>query len=156
MSDFEMLLTAWLNGGEIPADFKPSSNVEEYLLAILNGVDDDVDPKSRADVLLDAIATKYAGYAEGLELLREVSGMTAHHVPGGDTPEEVSAFLRLLNTLALQDLAAKGATGVSDNTTDILDAYANLPSGGSAITATVEPSFATATISEFITTVTVE
>lgn len=145
MSDFEMLLTAWLQGGEIPADFKPSSNVEEYLLAILNGVDDDVDPKSRADVLLDAIATKYAGYAEGLEELRGVSGMTAHHVPGGDTPEEVAAFLRLLNTLALQDLAAKGATGVSDNTTDILDAYANLPSGGGTEYSSIEYDEATNT-----------
>lgn len=133
MSDFEMLLTAWLSGGEIPADFKPSSNVEEYLLAILNGVDDDVDPKSRADVLLDAIAAKYAGYAEGLSDLRDVTGMTEHHAPGGDTPEEVAAFLRLLNTLALQDLAAKGATGVNANTTDILDAYANLPSGGASL-----------------------
>ena len=131
MSDFEMLLTAWLQGGTIPADFKPTSNVEEYLLAILNGVDDDVDPKSRADVLLDAIATKYAGYADGLEELRGVTGMTAHHVPGGDTPEEVAAFLRAINTTALQDLAAKGATGVANNTTDILWAYEDLPSGAS-------------------------
>lgn len=130
MSNLETLLTAWLNGGEIPADFKPSSNVEEYLLAILNGVDDDVDPKSRADVLLDAIATKYAGYADGLEELRGVTGMTAHHVPGGDTPEEVAAFLRAINNTALQDLSAKGATGVANNTTDILWAYEDLPSGG--------------------------
>lgn len=133
MSDFETLLTAWLNGGTIPADFKPTSNVEEYLLAILNGVDDDVDPKSRADVLLDAIATKYAGYSDGLEELRDVSGITAHHVPGGYTPEEVAAFLRAINTTALQDLAAKGATGVSDNTTDILWAYRDLPSGGAEL-----------------------
>lgn len=133
MSNLETLLTAWLNDGEVPAGFQPETRIEEYLVAILEGVDDDVTPKSRADVLLDAIATKYAGYADGIEELRGVTGMTAHHVPGGDTPEEIAAFLRLLNTLALQDLAAKGATGVSDNTTDILDAYANLPSGGAEL-----------------------
>lgn len=58
MSDLELLLTAWLTDVEIPADFKPSSNVEEILLDILNGIPSTVDPKSRADVLLNAISAK--------------------------------------------------------------------------------------------------
>lgn len=137
MSNFETLLTAWLQGGDIPDDFTPASKQEAYLLAIVQGVDDDVDPKSRSDVLLDAIATKYAGYAAGLEDLQDVTGVTEHHVPGANTPETIAAYIRLLNTIALQDLTAKGATGVSDNTTDILAAYKDLPSGGGGFEASV-------------------
>ena len=132
MSNLETLLTAWLNDGEVPAGFEPSTRVEEYLVAILEGVDDDVTPESRADVLLDAIASKYAGYADGISDLRDETGMTAHHV-SGSKPDQIAAFLRLENALALQDLADKGATGVNANTTDILNAYANLPSGGAEL-----------------------
>ena len=133
MSDMEMLLSAWLTDGTVPEGFTPSSDFEKYLLAIVNGVDDDLTPKNRADVLLDAIATKYAGFADGIDDLQDVTGVTSHHVPGADTPEAIAAYVRLLNTLALQDLASKGATGVSDNTTDILDAYSTLPSGGTEL-----------------------
>ena len=100
------------------------------LIDILKGIPSTVDAKSRADVLLKAIADKYAGYADGIEELRDVTGVTTHHVPGADNPDAIAAFLRLLNTIALQDLATKGATGVANNTTDILWAYEDLPSGG--------------------------
>jgi hypothetical protein len=134
MSDFEMLLSAWLNGGEIPADFKPSSNVEEYLLAILNGVDDDVDPKSRADVLLDAIATKYAGYADGIDDLRDTLGFTGHPVyDDATTPELIAAAQKVVNIVALVDLQTRGVLGVENNTVALFDAYENLPSGGASL-----------------------
>ena len=132
MSNLETLLTAWLNDGTIPDDFEPETRIEEYLVAILEGVDDDVTPESRADVLLDAIASKYAGYADGISDLRDETGMTAHHV-SGSKPDQIAAFLRAINTIALQDLTAKGATGVNANTCDILDAYAHLPSGGAEL-----------------------
>lgn len=138
MSDFEMLLTAWLNGGEIPADFKPTSRVEEYLLAILEGVDDDVTPESRADVLLDAIATKYAGYADGITDLREKLGLdTRPEFDEATTPQLIALAQDLINGFALGDLAEKGATGVARNTLAILDAYSTLPSGGGVIQMTV-------------------
>lgn len=132
MSNLETLLNAWLNDGEVPAGFEPETRIEEYLVAILDGVDDDVTPESRADVLLDAIAAKYAGYADGITDLRDETGMTEHHV-SGSKPDQIAAFLRLENALALQDLTAKGATGVNANTTDILTAYSTLPSGGTEL-----------------------
>lgn len=156
MSDFELLLTAWLQGGTIPADFKPSSNVEEYLLAILNGVDDDVDPKSRADVLLDAIASKYAGYADGINDLRDTLGFTGHPVyDDATTPELIAASQKVVNVVALTDLLTKGVVGVDNNTIALFEAYANLPSGGGGFTATIDaaPSI-TAIFSGFTATVT--
>lgn len=154
MSNLEMLLTAWLTDGAIPDDFTPETRIEEYLVAILDGVDDDVTPESRADVLLDAIAAKYAGYADGITDLRDATGMTEHHV-SGSKPDQIAAFLRAINAIALQDLAAKGATGVNANTTDILNAYANLPSGGAGFEATIDAApLITAILSGFTATVT--
>lgn len=156
MSDFEMLLTAWLNGGEIPADFKPTSRVEEYLLAILNGVDDNVDPKSRADVLLDAIATKYAGYADGIEYIRNELGFTGKsQYDLVRDPITIAASLYLINQHSVADLADKGVAGVDANILAILDAYENLPSGGAGFEATIEgaPTIS-AIISGFTATVT--
>lgn len=132
MSDFEMLLAAWLAGGDVPEDFKPSSSIEFILIDILKGIRSTVDPKSRADILLKEIADKYAGYADGITDLRDETGMTEHHV-SGSKPNQIAAFLRILNILAQQDLTEKGATGVNANIFDILNAYANLPSDGGEI-----------------------
>ena len=139
MSNLEMLLTAWLTDGTIPDDFTPETRIEEYLVAILDGVDDDVTPESRADVLLDAIAAKYAGYADGITDLRDKLGLSNQGAfDDATTPQKIANVMNFLNGLALQDLEAKGVTGVDRNTLAILDAYSTLPSGGSGFTATVE------------------
>ena len=131
MSNLETLLNAWLNDGEVPADFEPETRIEEYLVAILEGVDDDVTPESRADVLLDAIAAKYAGYADGITALRQKLGLdTRPEFDEATTPQLIALAQDLINGFALGDLAEKGATGVDRNTLAILDAYSNLPSGG--------------------------
>ena len=140
MSNLETLLTAWLTDGTIPDDFTPETRIEEYLVAILDGVDDDVTPESRADVLLDAIAAKYAGYADGITDLRDKLGLdTRPEFDEATTPQLIALAQDLINGFALGDLAEKGATGVARNTLAILDAYSTLPSGGSGFTATVDP-----------------
>lgn len=139
MSNLEMLLTAWLNDGTIPDDFQPETRIEEYLVAILDGVDDDVTPESRADVLLDAIAAKYAGYADGITALRQKLGLdTRPEFDEATTPQLIALAQDFINGIALGDLADKGATGVDRNTLAILDAYSTLPSGGSGLTITID------------------
>lgn len=131
MSDFEMLLSAWLAGGDVPEDFKPSSSIEFILIDILKGIPSTVDPKSRADELLNAIADKYAGYSAGITDLREKLGLdTRPEFDEATTPQLIALAQDLINGFALGDLAEKGATGVARNTLAILDAYSNLPSGG--------------------------
>ena len=135
MSNLEMLLTAWLTDGTIPDDFTPETRIEEYLVAILDGVDDDVTPESRADVLLDAIAAKYAGYADGITDLEDELGVSA--VP--PTPQQLAALQTQVNEWHLQSLADKGITPEEDNTFQILAAYEqNWPSGGGGFEASVE------------------
>ena len=138
MSDFEMLLSAWLAGGDVPEDFKPSSSIEFILIDILKGIPSTVDPKSRADELLNAIADKYAGYADGINDLRDTLGFTGHPVyDDATTPELIAAAQKVVNVVALIDLQTKGVTGVDNNTIALFDAYAHLPQGGGGITATV-------------------
>lgn len=125
MSNLETLLTAWLNDGEVPEDFQPETRIEEYLVAILEGVDDDVTPESRADVLLDAIATKYAGYADGLgDILKAFFGSQVEPEPGDElTPENIATAIRGINSFALEFLAEHGAGEVDPNTLAIIGAY---------------------------------
>lgn len=127
MSDLEMLLSAWLTDGTVPEDFKPNSDVEEYLLAIVNGVDDDLTPKNRADALLDAVATKYAGYKTGLTDLANALGID----PG--TPQAMNEAVNGFNGFYKDDVESKGATGVAPDTLAILFAYSQLPQGGGEI-----------------------
>ena len=130
MSNLETLLNAWLNDGEVPAGFQPETRIEEYLVAILEGVDDSVTPESRADVLLDAIATKYAGYADGIANLEDELGVTA--IP--PTPQQLATLQAQVNEWHLQSLADKGITPEEDNTFQILAAYEqNWPSGGAEL-----------------------
>lgn len=138
MSDFEMLLSAWLAGGDVPEDFKPSSSIEFILIDILKGIPSTVDPKSRADVLLKAIADKYAGYADGIDDLRDVLGFTGHPIlDEATTPELISLAMQFVNAGGIELLADKGVSGVSHNTLAIIDAIQDIEQGGGGITATV-------------------
>jgi len=135
MSNLETLLTAWLNDGEVPAGFEPETRIEEYLVAILEGVDDSVTPESRADVLLDAIAAKYAGFANGVNAIRDALGFTGHPIfDDAKTPSEIAQAQAAVNGEAVTEAANKGVTITSDNTLGILtELFENWPSGGASL-----------------------
>ena len=64
-SRVEQLLDALSNGGELPANFKPLSRVEEYLAALLKGETPDREPLSRVELYLAALCEKGLGGNSG-------------------------------------------------------------------------------------------
>lgn len=133
MSDFEMLLSAWLAGGDVPEDFKPSSSIEFILIDILKGIPSTVDPKSRADILLKGIADKYAGWIEGIDDLRDALGFTGHSIfDDATTPELIAEGVLRLNYSGILLLENKGVDpySINNNTWDVLEAISRIPTGG--------------------------